>query len=166
MPGAERVSRGLLPTLPLPSRDKLLAPASPPGENGAGPLSLASGHLQRRQPVIPRNHINEFMCPELGELGEQTKRAPPAAWEAGGGLGIAPDRTESQPHLTSSVELQAVSLWALPRFWGWGSPLQLSCSCMHWVWSVRARERAPFTPPGPPHWGLPPLPGPNEGIGG
>lgn len=103
------------------------ASASSPTWWGGRPLEFALSHLQSEAACNPRNPILMNLCaPDLAELGEiklSKLISPPGRLE--GDQGIAPDgiRVVLQP---IHAKLQAASLWALPRFWGRGSPLQLS----------------------------------------
>lgn len=65
-------------------------------------------------------------APELAELGEiKLSKLISLPGRLEGDRGIAPDGIRVMLH-PIHAELQAASLWALPRFWGRGSPLQLS----------------------------------------
>lgn len=95
-------------------------------------------------------------APELGELGEiKLSKLPSPPGRLEGDRGIVPDRIRVMLH-PIHAELQAVSLWALPRFWGRGSPLQLSLQ-LHAGWcGVCMLVNVPAWPPrGLPYWALP-----------
>lgn len=61
-----------------------------------------------------------------------------------GSRGIAPNGVRVVP---VNPELQAASLWALPRFWGCGSPFQLSLRSRASLYGVCVLVRVPSWPP-------------------
>lgn len=147
----EGVPRGLLPSAPSALQGLLLEPWLPPlpgGEDILRPLEFALSHLQSEAAYNPHNPILMNLCaPELAGLGEiklSKLISPPGRLE--GNRGIAPDgiRVILRP---INTELQAASLWALPRFWGRGSPLQLSLQLRAGWYGVCMLMSVPSWPP-------------------